>query len=208
MSSRPSWVRAQLSARRSSLRPAGRVERRPISGLSSVVAIVVMLYGCGSPEARSNDEDQVRREGRTVTEERPCAPYANRWPRLVGGGPTDGPVLLAVGEAAHAGLPTTATADGHLMAKLLLVVDAEPGTKVVMRATSVNGGHLRFTHATGDGPSWNTARTKPAFALPPGTRGSRPVDVPGIALADRADDYRIIVSIADEDFGPFCVRLA
>lgn len=176
--------------------------------MSSVVAIVVMLYGCGNLKARSGAEDQVRREGRTVTEDRPCVPYANPWPNLVGGGPTDGPVSFAVGETAHAGLPTTATADGHLMAKLLLVVDAEPGTVVVMRATSMNGGHLRFSHATGDGPSWTAARTKPAFALPPGPRGSRPVDVPGIALADRADDYRIVVSIAEEDFGPFCVRLA
>lgn len=171
-------------------------------GVGLIIFASVMSGGC------SAGDDGAQQETRRLAEERPCAPYADPWPDFVAGGPTDGPVLVAIGRMPPDGLSTTSTSDGHLSAKMLLIVDAEPGTPIQIAAVPANGGHTRFTHATGRDPLWATARAEPVFALPGGTRQERPVDVPGAVLADRPDDYRIIVRVADTAFGPFCLRLA
>lgn len=155
----------------------------------------------------SSGGDGAEREASRLAVELSCAPFADPWPDFVAGGPMDGPVLVAIGRMPPDGLPTTRTSDGHLAAKMLLVVDAEPGTPIRIAAVSADGGQVRFTHATGRDPRWATALAEPVFALPGGTREERPVDVPGAVLADRADDYRIIVRVADTAFGPFCLRL-
>lgn len=172
------------------------------TGVALAFCASVMSGGC------SLSDDGAQRETGRFAEERPCAPYADPWPDFVAGVPKDGPVLVAIGRMPPDGLPTTSTSDGHLSAKMLLIVDAEPGTPIRIAAVPATGGHVRFTHATGREPLWATASAEPMFALPGGSRGERPVDVPGVVLADRADDYRIIVRVADAAFGPFCVRLA
>lgn len=135
------------------------------------------------------------------------AHYSDRWASIARGGPSIGPVTLALGRSPETGqdLSTFRDKDGKLNLKLLILADVQPGTRVVILGRSKDS-VARFTHFDGD--SWALAKETAEGVLE--NRGSGegpPVEAPGAMLVEKEGCYQLSVSVGGEPFGSFGVLL-
>lgn len=147
--------------------------------------------------------DMERGQPVTLSE---CVAEAEPWPGLVAPGLTDGPVSLAGVAADTSAEAVSTTPQGYLRMKLLVVIDAGPGQRVVLHTDRTHTAEtVRFTH--GDETSageWDSASNPADLVLGEGSLGGRPIDVPGVVLAATPVDIRLIVGVGKRDYGPFC----
>lgn len=181
----------------------------------AVIVAAALAAGCGGA-ADEGDGAAPAREA-TMTAERPASPagpcptrgrFRDRWPEFAAGGPSAGPVTLALGRDAETrGVGSQRDADGRLRAKVLLLVDAAAGTPVRMSVAGPPGVSARLTHfsyATG----WDGARAEIAAEVPDRGQGSdRPADVPGHVMATGPGCYAITVEVGGRSYGPLGFRL-
>jgi hypothetical protein len=133
----------------------------------------------------------------------PCAAaqYSERWQEFASGGPTSGPVTLALGS----GEKVSWYRAGHqrFVVKMLVLVDARPGTPVRLSAESVDGaGSARLTHFGVSERSTVSDRVPIARQWQP-----PPVDIPGSLVVSALGEYQLRVELDGERTVEFCVKL-
>jgi len=101
--------------------------------------------------------------------------YQNRWPDKVNGGPTIGPVTLAVGTGQP--LPSIPLGTKY-RTKLPVIVDAQIGDSITLRALP---GPTQAALAY-EGVSPDDAKASQSFSLPEGSFGGSPIDIPGVVI--------------------------
>ena len=132
----------------------------------------------------------------------PCseAVYSDRWAKYAAGGPSSGPVTLAIGRAET--LAAHRLDDGGLSAKLLVLVDALPGTRVDLKVRAVAGSSdARLTHFDRSGQSVGGRARDPGQWPPP------PVDIPGALEVDAPGQFELTVAVAGQRPVRFCVTV-
>lgn len=139
-------------------------------------------------------------------------PFAERWPDQMHGGPTDGPVTVAVGKNPNEhGLPTSPAPGGHyLLTKVLLAVAAPPGTRLEIRgAERESGAAMGFTHLDREGREGEEIRPGPRVGEVPvrGQSAAGVADLPGYVLIEEAGCFRFTVAVGGRVRGPFYLRL-
>lgn len=135
------------------------------------------------------------------------AHYSDRWASVARGGPSIGPVTLAPGRSPETGkdLSTFRDKDRKLNLKLLVLADAQPGTRVVISGRSEDS-VARFTHFDGD--SWHQAEERAEGVLRDrGSGEGPPVEAPGAMLAEKEGCYQVTVTVGGQAYGSFGVLL-
>jgi hypothetical protein len=127
--------------------------------------------------------------------------HSERWAKYAAGGPSSGPVVLAIGRAET--LTAHRLDDGGLSAKLLVLVDALPGTAVDLsvRAMSGSSSDARLTHFAASGPSVGGRARDPGQWAPP------PVDIPGTLEVDAPGQFELTVAVAGHRPVRFCMTV-
>lgn len=147
----------------------------------------------------------------------PCpseATYSDRWADLALGGPTLGPITLAVGDQAEQKVSGLRTPNGDWILKLLLLVDAPTGTAITGVAKQMNGpGVGRFTHfsdkPSGVGqPTYEQGLDRLEGSIRShGNPDNAPKDLPGYLVVRNPGCYELTFSLDGASYGPFGVRI-
>lgn len=139
-----------------------------------------------------------------------AAEYSDRWSHIALGGPSIGPVTLALGKAVTTGnLPIVKMADDRWSLKLLILVDAPAGTP--LRATArrqTDGLRGRLTHFSKDHDRWDLAAETLEGTVPDRGHGpGQPNDIPGALLVAKSGCYEVSIVLGEEQFGPFGILI-
>lgn len=180
---------------------APRLSRR---ALGIALAACILAAGCGE-----GDGTQSQVAGQ------PCPPgpeFAERWPDEISGGPTDGPVTVAVGRVPNElGLPASPAPGGrYLLTKVLLAVAAPPGTRLEIRgAERETGAAIGFTHLDRSRRQAEAIEPGPPIGEVParGQGAAGVADLPGYVLVEEPGCYRFTVAVDGRASGPFFLRL-
>jgi hypothetical protein len=182
-----------------------------------VVGCVLLLSACGGGRSSGGEDEPASREkapsgvgDRNISEECPSGPpYSNRWSDRLLGGPSDGPVTLAVGkDAAEHGLTLSRSAErANLFVKVLIGIAAPPGTPVFLEGTLRGSGlPVSFTHLGREGGA--TSAALGSVPLPDRGQGAQGVaDLPGYIVTKEPGCAEITARVGQEVAGPFYLRL-
>lgn len=186
--------------------------------ITVLIGCAAILVACGSRDEESGKDESggrsVRGAGQAESSARatrcPEGPaYSDRWSDQFSGGPSDGPVTLAVGRSPNdVGVPASHSPDGSvLFAKVLIAIAAAPSTPVTLDGAEVSTGALvRFTHFAGAGSEMEAGSNDGEVP----NRGQGPsgvADLPGYVLVDEPGCFRITVRVGERATGPFFLRL-
>jgi len=173
-------------------------------GLGIALAAWALAVGCGESDGTRS---QVPRQACPAG-----PPFAERWLGQMLGGPTDGPVTVAVGRDPNEhGLPASPARGGrYLLTKVLLAVAAPPGTLLEIRgAERETGAAMGFTHLDRSRREGEAIEPGPSIGEVPdrGQGTSGVADIPGYVLVEEPGCFRFTVAVGGRVGGPFYLRL-
>lgn len=189
--------------------------------LVTLLAAAILGVGCRNVALPTIDpsmgEIVPARERTSEASSEPCpseAKYSDRWTNFALGGPTLGPITLAVGDQTEQKVSGLLTPNGDWILKLLLLVDAPTGTSITGVATQTNGSGIgRFTHFSTNlsevgQPTYEQGLDRLEGSIRShGNPDNAPKDLPGYLVVRNAGCYELTFSLDGMSYGPFGVRL-
>ena len=189
-------------------------------GVMAACLIVLAGLSCSESSDPTADESDSTTDEAAVSSERDVpldmlkacptdARYRDRWPDTAAGGPSIGPITIAVGKGVEKrGLRAKRVDPGVLFAKMLILIDAKAGTRMQVTTTAaVQGDELRLDHFSDVG-GWSEARSRLDTRVPDrGQEKNRPADIPGYVYASQPGCYALQVLLDGRSYGPFGLKI-
>lgn len=187
-----------------------------------LVPALLLVAGC---EGSGLEPSQNGVGGREAVEEGPTsaqaatevcpseARYSDRWTAVALGGPTIGPITLAVGGPRRKRIGLL-NSNGEWLVKLLILVDAPTGERITATANQLNGKAVgRFTHFSntlaGSGqPSYADGRDRlDGTVMGHQDSDLGPKDIPGFLLVETPGCYQLTFTLGNQTYGPFGLEI-